>query len=281
MTDHIGIIGGGNMGEALIAGMLKAELFLKKDIFVSDINSDRLQLLQDVYGINTSIDNRIIFRQSEIIILAVKPQLIHDVLTEFAQFQQEKLEHRLLISIAAGVTLGKMEACLYAQGNEAFCKNIPLIRVMPNTPALVQSGISGMSPNQYADDNDIKKCKAILTAVGSVLEFKEKDLDAVTALSGSGPAYVFYLMEAMLEGGLKAGLDHKKAKILTLKTIEGAAKLILQRDETPQELRRKVTSPGGTTAAALEVLQSAKVKDSIITAILAATERSAELNNPT
>ena len=149
---------------------------------------------------------------------------------------------------------------------------------MPNAPALVLAGISGMSANRYAKPDDIQIAKTILGALGSVIEFNEADLDAVTALSGSGPAYVFYLIESMIAGGISNGLDAQQAARLTLETLKGAIKLMEERKEPPEDLRRKVTSPGGTTEAALKVLEQNHVKKDIVAAITAATQRSRELS---
>jgi len=149
---------------------------------------------------------------------------------------------------------------------------------MPNTPALVLEGMAGMSSNKYVDNNDLADAKKILGSMGKVIEFDEKDLDAVTALSGSGPAYVFYLIESMIEGGINVGLNPDSAKILTLATLKGSVKLIENLNESPEILRNKVTSPGGTTEAALKVFEANDVKQNIIKAILAAASRSKELS---
>jgi len=176
-------------------------------------------------------------------------------------------------------------ALLYNSLDNDSIEKLPIIRVMPNTPALVLAGMSGMSANKYTKAEDLNTIKIILEAIGKVIEFQEEDLDAeeedldaVTALSGSGPAYVFYIAEAMIEGGIKVGLEPDKAAMLTVATIQGALKLMEESNESPEILRRKVTSPGGTTEAAFKVLEKNRVKQNVIEAIKAATIRSKELS---
>ena len=156
--------------------------------------------------------------------------------------------------------------------------NLPIIRVMPNTPALVLSAVSGMSPNRFVTEEDARVARTLLQAVGEVIEFEEEALDAVTALSGSGPAYVFYLVESMTEAGIQMGLEPATAASLAAATLRGAAKLLEASGEPPEELRRKVTSPGGTTAAAIDVFEKRGFKSIIIAAIASATRRAQELS---
>ncbi|MBA3037547.1 MAG: pyrroline-5-carboxylate reductase, partial [Desulfobacterium sp.] len=182
------------------------------------------------------------------------------------------------ISIAAGITLEKLESILYSPLNNENIINLPIIRVMPNTPALVLAGMSGMAPNRYATSDDINTVRTILEAMGKVIEFKEDALDAVTALSGSGPAYVFYLVESMIQGGINLGLDPYDATILTIATLKGSVALLEEIDESPELLRKRVTSPGGTTEEAFKVLEKKKVKEIIAEAIAAAARRSGELS---
>jgi pyrroline-5-carboxylate reductase len=162
--------------------------------------------------------------------------------------------------------------------DEAARKRLAIIRVMPNTPALVLEGMSGMTPNPNAGEQEIAITRKILEAMGRVVEFKEQDMDAVTALSGSGPAYVFYLIESMVAAGIHVGLNPEDAEVLSLQTMKGALKLMLEGNESPEQLRRKVTSPGGTTEAAFHVFEKHRVKQHIVDAIAAATRRSKELS---
>jgi len=213
------------------------------------------------------------------VILAVKPQLMETVLSDIAGRPNFSVTRRkVIISIAAGFRIEKIENLLYHPLDEPDRANMPIIRVMPNTPALVLSGISGISPNRYAGAGDILKTKRILEATGRVVEFEEKELDAVTGVSGSGPAYALYLIEAMAEAGIQEGLDPEKAAILAVATVKGAAELVDQTGESPVALRKKVTSPGGTTEAAFEILKNDNVKQSIINAVSAATKRAWQLS---
>ena len=282
MTNHyqsIGLIGGGNMGEAIIGALLHSRIFSREKIMVTDASEARRKHLSETYGVTIAGDNARLFAECDIVILAVKPQQMTDVLGEITRSSRYGEGGRtLVISIAAGFPIRKIESLLYAPLTEAKAREMPIIRVMPNTPALVLAGMSGMSPNRHALEADIQAAMEILGAMGRVIVFEEEKLDAVTALSGSGPAYVFYLIEAMTRAGVEAGLDPSDAAVLTLQTLDGAVKLILERKEPPESLRRKVTSPGGTTEAAIQVLEQNNVRRHIIDAILAAARRAEELS---
>jgi pyrroline-5-carboxylate reductase len=248
-------------------------------IYATDINKERLVFLESSYGISYLTDSIELFSTCDIIILAVKPQQINQVLSQISSQKDYKVHSRkLIVSIAAGISLKKIEDSLYAPLDEKSRTNLPVIRVMPNTPALVLAGMSGMSANRYASGDDLKIVRSILEAMGKVIEFNEEDLDAVTALSGSGPAYVFYFIEALIEGGIYAGLEPNDAALLAITTLKGSVKLMEELRESPEVLRGKVTSPGGTTEAALAVLNKYEVKQNIIEAIAAATRRSKELS---
>ena len=278
INKKIGFIGAGNMGEAFVGALIRIGIFSPSMIYTSDINEKRLNILNKTYGISVMKDNFKVFSECEIIFIAVKPQHIYHVLSQISEHEGYQIPNRkIVVSIAAGIPLRKIEALLYNSLNNESRERLPIIRVMPNTPALVLAGMSGMSANKYAKAEDLNTIKIILEAMGKVIEFKEEDLDAVTALSGSGPAYVFYIAEAMIEGGVKVGLEPDKAAMLTVATIQGALKLMEESNESPEILRRKVTSPGGTTEAAFKILEKNKVKQNIIEAIKAATKRSKEL----
>jgi pyrroline-5-carboxylate reductase len=267
------------MGEAFIGAMIRSKIFPANAIMVSDIDSERLSHLKNRYGVTLVSDNARAFNASRIVILAVKPQQMEMVLSEIINHPDYTISDRKLVfSIAACFTLGKIESMLYSRLKVQDKKKMAIIRIMPNTPALVLEGMSGMSPNDHAQPEDIQFTKTMLESMGSVLEFKEKQLNAVTGLSGSGPAYVFYLIEAMAQAGVKVGLDPGDSKFLTLKTLRGALKLMEESNETAENLRRKVTSPGGTTEAAFKVLEARQVKDAIIEAIAAAARRAEELS---
>jgi len=279
LNKTIGFLGAGNMAEAFVGALIRSDLCDPAEIYVSDIVKERLQIMEQTYGVASTTDNAALYAQSDVVIMAVKPQQTAELLSNITESQPAPLSvKKLFISIAAGIPIRKIEKYLYAPLEEKDRQKLPIIRVMPNTPALVLAGISGMSANQNAAAEDIQVTKEILGALGDVMEFKESDLDAVTALSGSGPAYVFYLIESMIAGGIANGLDTQAAAQLTLKTIEGSVRLMQERSETAEDLRRKVTSPGGTTEAAVQVLDGRKVKETIVAAITAATRRSQELS---
>ncbi len=279
LNKKTGFIGAGNMGEAFVGAIIKSNLLSPSMIYVSDINEERLAIFRSNYGISATNDNIKLFSKCNIIILAVKPQLINKVLAEITKQKDYMIaDKKLIISIAAGIPLRKIEDLLYTPLDEKSRTKLPIIRVMPNTPALVLSGMSGMSANKYASVEDVNVARTILEAMGKVIEFNEDDLDAVTALSGSGPAYVFYLIESMIEGGINAGLNPNDAYTLTIATLKGSLALIEELNESPETLRKKVTSPGGTTEAAFKILENNRVKENIIDAIAAATLRSKELS---
>lgn len=279
MEQRIGFIGAGNMAEAIIGATIRAELAQPGALFASDIRMERLDYLKETYGITPARDSESIISACDILFLAVKPQQMNDVLQGIsAALTNETKRRKLIISIAAGVRIEKIEAALYASLSETARSKRPIIRVMPNTPALVLKGMSGMSANAYASAEDIENARTLLGAMGRVIQFPEKDLDAVTALSGSGPAYVFYLAEQMIAAGVELGLCAQDAETLTLATMEGAVALLKQGTDSPEALRAKVTSPGGTTAAAIGYMESNQVPIHIVRAIIAAAERSRDLS---
>lgn len=280
LQKKIGIIGAGNMGEAFIGGLLLSEISNPVNLLISDLNQERLIHIQKKYSVNNAENNFRLFQQSEIIILAVKPQLMEPVVSELTETSEypSLSDPKMIISIAAGVPIQKLETLFYPALGNLSPKAMPIIRVMPNTPALVLSGMSGMCGNQHATPENMETAKIILEAMGSVVEVTEKEMDAVTAVSGSGPAYAFFLAESMIEAGIRLGFDPKTAVTLTMKTIEGALKLMQESKESPEMLRKKVTSPGGTTEAAFQVLNAYRVKEVIVEAISRAAERSRELS---
>lgn len=266
MESKVVFIGAGNMAEAIVSGMLAAEFCAPEKISMTDIRPERLSGLADEYGISAAADNRVV-ENAEIVVLAVKPQVLDEVLKEIAPVLREET---LVISIAAGVTSSRIEKTLGGKRR--------VVRVMPNTPALVGQGASAIAAGTNADEADLEVTEAVLGCVGLTVRVEEKDLDAVTALSGSGPAYVFYLLEGMLAAAEQMGLDPATARSLALKTVEGAARLMEDSGETAEALRAKVTSKGGTTAAAIQVLEEKGVKQAVVAALLAAHKRSIELS---
>ncbi|MFA5422958.1 MAG: pyrroline-5-carboxylate reductase [Phycisphaerae bacterium] len=267
--DIIGFIGGGNMAEALIKGIIAAKLYPPENIIASDINSQRLEYLQSQYKIRTTADNAELARGVDILVLSVKPQTMPDVL---GGIKDSIDPDTLVISIAAGVKTKMLESALH---------NVGIIRVMPNTPALIGQGASAL----YATDRAkpmLRKAQRIFEAVGIVVFVENEDLiDAVTAVSGSGPAYFFLLMEEMIKAATQLGLPHDVSKKLVLQTAKGASLLAAERDEegeTPAQLRKKVTSPRGTTEAALEQFSDGNFGQLVNAAVKRARDRSVELS---
>lgn len=277
--DHsIGFIGAGNMGSAFIGALAQSGLLAPANIMAADVDEDRIDQLENDYGITGMRDNRVLFQRSDVVFLAVKPQQMPTVLAELTAARGSRIQQRkLVISIAAGFPIRRIEEALYKGLDEQSVRNLPIIRVMPNTPALVLSAISGMSANRFATAQDEQATATLLKAVGEVLAFEEEKLDAVTALSGSGPAYVFYLIECLTEAGVQVGLDAADAAVLATHTLKGAVALLEVSGESPKSLRRKVTSPGGTTEAAMAVFKRKDFKATIIEAVMAATRRAREL----
>ncbi|MES2202524.1 MAG: pyrroline-5-carboxylate reductase [candidate division FCPU426 bacterium] len=261
----IAFIGAGNMGEAMIRGLLKAGVSKPAELSACDLREEKLAALSAELGIRTFIDARQAARQAQIIVLAVKPQGFPELLKELSgQLNSDQL----VISIAAGVTLAKIAAALPGS---------PLVRVMPNTPALVGHGASAFCLGTLANADHAKQATALLACLGLVLQVEEGQMDAVTALSGSGPAYVFLFMEALQAAGLKLGLNAEQSFSLAARTISGAAAMIEARQDDPATLRKKVTSPGGTTEAALKVFESGDLRGLVEKAMRAANDRSKEL----
>jgi pyrroline-5-carboxylate reductase len=263
----VAFIGAGNMGEALIRGLLAAKTVDPSQIIVADIRAERRDFLARGFGVRAVSDNAAAVKSADIIVLAVKPQQMNEVLVALAPVANGA---KLFISIAAGITTARIERGLGGQAR--------VIRTMPNTPALVGAGAAALAKGSHATDEDIAMAESILGAVGVTVRVDEARLAAVTALSGSGPAYVFHVAEAMIKAGVAVGLDEGLARKLAIQTIYGAAKLMAESGEAPAELRRKVTSPGGTTEAALNVLNERKLEEAFAEAIRAAEKRSRELS---
>lgn len=262
----IGFIGGGNMAGSLIGGLLNAG-FSASTITIAEPDETRRQVLREQFNINTSADNNAAL-DAEVIILAVKPQLLKMVCQ---QFDHSKIANQLFISIAAGVKSTDINHWL--GGDRA------IVRCMPNTPALLQCGASGLFANESVSDRQKQLADTIMQAVGMVIWVdSDEKLNAVTAVSGSGPAYFFLMMEAMQQAGEKLGLTAEAAKKLVLQTALGAARMATESDSTPAELRQRVTSKGGTTEQAILSFQSASFHQIVLDAMVAANDRSIALS---
>jgi pyrroline-5-carboxylate reductase len=263
----LGFIGAGNMAGALIKGLIAAKLYKPKDIIASDTVPAQLKKLAKAYHVEGSHDNRAVVRAAQTIILAVKPQILDQVL---AEIRPEVTKDKLFISIAAGVTLRRLENGLGG--------NARVVRVMPNTPALLGKGIAVVVRGTKAKPKDEKLTVTMFRGVGEALAVKDEALmDPVTGLSGSGPAYVYLFAEALITGGVQEGLEPKVAAQLTYQTIEGAVAMLKETGKTPKELRDMVTSPGGTTLAGLSRLAEGSFADTVAAGVGAATRRSKEL----
>ncbi|WP_448561429.1 pyrroline-5-carboxylate reductase [Trichothermofontia sp.] len=268
----IGVIGGGVMGEALISRLLRCQLYEPEQVLVSDRSSERCQLLQQQYGIQTTLDNlSVIAAQPAVVLLAIKPQVLGQVASEIAaSLVRNQPTLSLVISILAGVTLSHLETTF---------PQYPIIRAMPNTPAIVGAGMTAITPNQLVTPDQLALAQQIFGAVGEVLELPESAMDAVTALSGSGPGYVAVVIEALADGGVAAGLPRPVALQLALKTVQGTAELLQSTGMHPAQLKDRVTSPGGTTIAGLAQLEHQGLRSALIEAVQAAYRRSRELGN--
>ncbi len=260
-------IGGGNMAEALLRGILASRRVPPERILATDVRDERLAYLKATYGIAASSDNAAAACEAETIVLAVKPQVIHHALAELSGAVTDK---QLLISIAAGVTTSAIE--------EHFPRHpVRVVRVMPNTPALVLEGMSALARGRHAGPGDLETARQIFESVGKVVVVDEGLMDAVTGLSGSGPAYVFLMIEALSDAGVKMGLPRDVAMALAAQTVRGAARLVLETGKHPGALKDMVASPAGTTIAGLHALEQGGFRAALINAVEAATHRSQEL----
>ncbi|PLX86631.1 MAG: pyrroline-5-carboxylate reductase [Desulfuromonas sp.] len=261
----IGFVGGGNMAEAILKGLLKGTLPVSR-VMVADPSDERRHLLKERYGVEAVIDNREAVKACDLVVLAVKPQLVGEVLSGLAKaFSGSKL----LISILAGVSTASLE--------EAFDGSPRVIRAMPNIPALVGEGATAVCPGRYASTDDLLTARHLFEAVGTVEAVGEQQMDAVTGVSGSGPAYVFTVIEALADGGVQEGLPRDAALALAVQTVLGAAHLVRESGEHPAVLRDRVCSPGGTTIAAVKVLEEKGLRSALMDAVSGAARRSREL----
>ena len=260
-------IGSGNMGEALVSGLVLSGSARPGNIICTDPREERLDELRTRYGVKTSTDNLAAVRASEIVIYAVKPQLMAEVLKETADLLDMS---KLVVSIAAGVPLRAIESLLQ--------KELRLIRVMPNIAASVKESATALSAGKHARREDVELALSIFNSVGKTVFLRENYLmDAITGLSGSGPAYIFIIVDALADAGVKMGLSRKDAQYLAAQTVMGAAKMLMETGEHPGQLKDRVTSPGGTAIAGIHTLEKGGLRTTLINAVEAATLRSKEL----
>jgi pyrroline-5-carboxylate reductase len=262
----IAFLGGGNMAEALIKGLSAAGVTKAGRMIVNDVSADRLAHLERTYGVTAQKSQKDAAASADILLLCVKPQIIDVVLTKIAPVADGG---KLVISIAAGVAISRIERVLTAGPR--------VIRVMPNTPALVLAGAAAIAVGAKASPEDLALAQQIFGAVGRAVVVDEKLMDAVTGLSGSGPAYVFTIIDALADAGVKQGLARPLALELAAQTVLGAAKMVLETGEHPGKLRDMVTSPGGTTIEGLHMLEKGRLRATLMNAVEAATIRSREL----
>ncbi len=258
------ILGAGVMGETLLSGLVRAGRRVD-DLLVGEKRRERGEELQERYGVAV-VGNVDAARKADTLVLVVKPQDMDDLLTEIAPSVRPG---QLVVSLAAGITTGYIEGRLP--------EGVAVVRVMPNTPALVDEGMSAISRGSHCDEEHLLEAEELMASVGRVLRVPEKQQDAVTAISGSGPAYIFFVVESMIEAGVHLGLPRATASELVMQTVVGSAKLLRETGEHPVVLRERVTSPGGTTAAAVRELEDHKVRAAFLTALEAARDRSRAL----
>jgi len=266
----IGFIGGGNMAEAIIKGMLSSSLINGSNIFVSEPNKSRQTFLISEYKIKVMKDNLDLVKKTDVLIVAVKPQIIRQVLKDVAEHTNVK---KLVISVAAGVPIAQIEKAL-SSGKK---KKLSIVRTMPNTPSVVQEGVTAITAGKGVGKSDLKISHEIFQSVGRTVEVPEDQIDAVTGLSGSGPAYIFMIIEALSDAGVKMGLSRSVSNELTIQTVLGSALLVRETGTSPGELKNRVTSPGGTTIAGLHALEKGSLRATLMNAVEKATLRSKEL----
>ncbi len=262
----IGFIGAGNMAEALIRGLVRGGHIAANRVAASAPRKERLDELEREYGIDVTTSNREVVQRCGLVVLSVKPQILDKVVREVGDHIKPDT---LIVSIAAGVDTGALE--------ETLPDGMHVVRAMPNTPALVGAGATAISAGKHASEADMAVARALFDAVGITVELDESHLDAVTGLSGSGPAYIFLILEALADAGVKVGLSRRNAQRLAAQTVMGSAKLLLETDEHPGRLKDMVTSPGGTAIAGLHTLEEGGLRTTLINAVETATKRAREL----
>jgi pyrroline-5-carboxylate reductase len=267
LSDHrVGFIGAGNMTEALIAGLLHAKLLPSAGLLASDIIDSRLTWLEYTYKIGTIRSNRAVAQGADILVLAVEPQILDEVLSQIADAVRPQ---SLVISVAAGYPIARIARSLPGVDR--------IIRSMPNTPSLVGEGVTALAYDDRLPSQNAAVARALFESVGRVVRVEERWLDAVTGLSGSGPAYIYVMIEALADGGVKMGLPRETAELLAAQTVWGAARLVLDTHLHPGMLKDRVASPGGTSVAGLHELERGGLRAALMSAVEVAAQRSHEL----
>lgn len=263
-SEKIAFLGGGNMAEAILGGLLAGGVSMEKHLVVADIAAERRALMEDKYGVAATADNAAAVRGAEVVVLAVKPQQAAEVL---AATQPAFSKKHLLVSICAGLPTKALAALVPAR----------VVRVMPNLPALVQRSVTAICGGAHATATDLDLVEELFAAVGAVVRIPESQMNEVTALSGSGPGYVFAFLEALEATGIAMGLAPETARKMAVETVRGAAELAAQTGEDPAELRRRVSSKGGTTLAGLAAMEAGGFSAAVAAGMKAARDRAAEL----
>ncbi|MFX0076740.1 MAG: pyrroline-5-carboxylate reductase [Candidatus Hermodarchaeota archaeon] len=265
---ELGIIGTGKIGSALLRRLISSNTIDRSNIIIFDVDEDKRNKMFEEFNVEIAENNKELARSSKYILIAVIPQVIDSVLKEIGQIVTNE---QLIISIAAGISFNHI--------NKFVNQEVGLIRIMTNTPALIGAAATAIAHNEKIKEHHLEFVKGLFRAVGMVVELEERHLDAVTGLSGSGPAYIFIIIEALADGGVKMGLPRNTALKLAAQTLLGSAKLLLETDIHPAALKDMVATPGGTTITAIHELESAKIRATLIRAVEAATLKSKSLNS--
>ena len=263
--NNIGFIGGGKMASAIIKGIINSGYSKKENIYVSDKNNDTLSILEKNYGVNTYNNNLDVIKKANIILFAVKPFVIKDVLNEIKGTITDK---HIIFSIAAGISTKTIEEII---------GDIPVIRIMPNTPALVNEGMSAVCKGKYAREEHVKIAFNIFNSIGKVIESDEKYIDIITAISGSGPAFYYYIINEIAKAGQRLGMDYDTCLKLSAQTALGSAKMIMESGINPEQLIINVTTPGGCTAVGNDVLKDNNTSDILFDTIEKTMQKAYEL----
>ena len=269
MSYELGVIGAGNMAEAIVRGLLTRGILTPEQIIAGDVSPERRTLFESQLKVKAVLDNRDVVRDARVVLLAIKPQQMAGVL---ASLKVSFRPNSVVISIAAGISTAFVQQHL-----GGMVRQLRVVRAMPNTPMLVGEGMVALARGPHATDADVAIARRVFEAAAAVIEVPEDKMDAVTAVSGSGPAYFFFLVEQMIRAGVEMGLTPEQAHVLATRTALGAGRILTMTTDSPAELRRKVTSPGGTTHAAITHLESSNVPQAIVDALKAAEQRGREL----
>ena len=270
MQRKIGFIGCGNMGTAMMGGIIKSGLLDPSDVFISDMNAERLQTVEAKYGVNTSTDNSFVAKNSDIIVMAVKPNIFSMVLEGI---NDDIDSGKIILSIAAGKTIGDIENVVGSDKK--------IVRTMPNTPALVGEGMTAVCPNSNVKEDELAQIDQLLQSFGKTQVVAEYLMDAVIGISGSSPAYVFMFIEAMADAAVMAGLPRDSAYKMAAQAVLGSAKMVLETGKHPGELKDMVCSPGGTTIEAVAELEKTGLRASVISGVQKCIEKSIKMSKPT